>query len=372
VVSPSSNTVASGTARYRFGGNNGGPFTWVSPPIDRDVTIASTVTFNLWGSESSMSANVQIACRVERILGDGSLSATAVVAGTVFGTELGTAIAAQNFTATPTSTAFKRGDRLLITPYFTNIGTQAAGFTVTFGYDGATAGANGDSYVTFTETFDFLTTDPTGTTLYPTTTAGAIDPGGAGVVSLEAWTSRGSGVDDAGVDSAAAPASPLWLTYDPSFVLEAEWYTKPLQAFTLAGPVLANLRASESNVAANATVGAEIAVCNNDGSGAVVWGYTLYGSEITASEAAYQLLVSGGDVAVTDGQRIRLRLYADDASLAAMVSGHFISLYFAGTSGGASGDTYLTFGQTLTEFVAALAAPPALFDFYRRNNLIRR
>lgn len=208
-----------------------------------------------------------------------------------------------------------------------------------------------------------------GSTLYPTTTAGEVDPNGGTHDSKEAWTSRGAGTTNAVTNTAAAPASPLLNTVSAggNFV---EWYTRKLQAFTLAGPVLVNLRALESTTAANATLGLEIAVVNSDGTSAVVWGYTLYGLEVTASEAALQFFVVGDDVAVTAGQRLRLRIYSDDYNGAAMAASLTTTAAYAGTSGGASGDTYLTFGQALAE--AAAAAPPGMFDFYRQNNLIRR
>jgi len=118
-------------------------------------------------------------------------------------------------------------------------------------------------------------------------------------------------------NTAAAPASKL-LTTVTAGGNYVEWFTKGLSAFTLAGPVLVNLRALESNALANATVGVEIAVCAADGTSPTVWGYTLHGGEVTTSEAAYQFFVAGDDVAVTNGQRIRIRIYTDDSSAAAM------------------------------------------------------
>jgi len=526
-------TVASSTARHRFGGA-ALPTHWVTPPLDRDVTLASTVTFNLWGFENSMSANIQMACRIERILGDGSVSATAVVAGTVFGTELGTATAAQNFTATPTSTAFNRGDRLLITPYVTNIGTQAAGFTGQIDVGGSTAGASGDSYVTFTEDFGFMqdaaslvapappvdasagfgaaatnnglafrirsgaartiasvtlnlkkfgtpvdnvvvaiqadssgvpsgsdlatagtvaggtittsyadytiditdvdiaadttywvvvtrsgavdginnysmqcrdntnagdatpwrggivknrdtgswvdtqanprsvasatVTFTSGSTLYPTDTAGQVDPNGSTHDSKEAWTSKGAGDTNAVTNTAAAPASPLLLTTSAggNFI---EWYTRKLQAFTLAGPVLVRVQSKESNAAANASYpGVEIAVCASDGTSPVVWGYTNPGLELSTLDGTFtSFFVAADDVAVTSGQRLRIRYYIDDASAAAMASGQTVTMVYGGA---VAPDTLLTLGRVLAE--ATASAPPGLTDFYRQNNLIRR
>lgn len=141
-----------------------------------------------------------------------------------------------------------------------------------------------------------------------------------------------------------------------------EWFSKKLSTFTLAGVGLVNLRALESTDAANATLGVEIAITDADGTSPVVWGYTLYGLEVPISETASQFFVAGDDVVVTDGQRIRIRVYSDDSNDAAMAASLTTTAYYAGTSGGASGDTYLTFGQTLTQLIANAVMLPHQFD----------
>ena len=67
--------------------------------------------------------------------------------------------------------------------------------------------------------------------------------------------------------------------------------------------------------------------------------------------------MSGDDLAITNGQRLRIRVYTDDTSSAAMAASQTVTLYYAGTSGGASGDTYITFPQTLTEYSASTPGP---------------
>jgi hypothetical protein len=193
------------------------------------------------------------------------------------------------------------------------------------------------------------------TTLYPTTTAGQVDPNGGSYDSKQAWTSRGAAQDTAETSTAAAPSSPLLVTATAggNFI---EWFSKGVQAFTLAGPVLVQMNASEGFASANVTIGAELAVCDASGASPVVWGYTLYGLEITNASAYYQFLVAGDDVAVTAGQRLRIRFYIDDSSAVAMAAGDLGRVRYSGPTGGANGDTYLTFGQTLAELVAA---PPA-------------
>jgi hypothetical protein len=98
---------------------------------------------------------------------DGDTGAITLVADTTRTTELGTSEAAANFTVTPTSTTFAKGDRIVCCPHAANAtSSMAAGFTFTFWYDGPTAAASGDSYITLTETITFLTTAPAGSTYY--------------------------------------------------------------------------------------------------------------------------------------------------------------------------------------------------------------
>lgn len=146
---------------------------WISEPLDADVTISGTITFNAWGLESSMSANFGLACRVHRLDNLGVL--VSQIIDSPRNVELGTSAAVQNWTGSPTSTAMQKGDRLMVVYCFDEVGTGASGFTATFNYDGPTAAANGDTYITFTETFGFLTATPAGTKVYFRSTASPAD-----------------------------------------------------------------------------------------------------------------------------------------------------------------------------------------------------
>jgi len=107
---------------------------------------------------------------------------------------------------------------------------------------------------------------------------------------------------------------------------------------------------------------AEIAVCAADGSGATVWGATTHQSpfpsnsttegEIATSETAYVVRVAGDDTAVTNGQRLRLRVYIDDITNSPMVTAFTATLFYDGTSGGASGDSFIILPQTVTEYIS--------------------
>jgi len=352
--SRTSATVTGATNGVEVGQNDtpGTPPEWITPPIDADVTISGAITGNIWASESNMSANVAINFKVDRIAAtDGTLTQIVKSART---TEVAvTTRAVNNFTATPgAGVSCNKGDRLRITIFGDDAGTMATGFTFNVGVSGPTAAADGDTFISFTETFGFQTTDPTGSTLYLTDTASDV---ATAAVDREAWTSRGGGVVNDVTNTAAGWTAPIQVT-DTAGGTVVDWYTKQLQAFTLSGLVKFNLRAQESNLAANASVGVEIARVDADGTNATVWSYANRDSgndgEITGSEQAYTVYPASDDLAFTDGQRLRVRLFVDDRSDIPLVTGHTVTTYYNGTSGGASGDTFLILEQTVTEFVS--------------------
>jgi hypothetical protein len=333
------------------------PLIFISPPLAADVTVSGSIMFNLRAVESAKYANVAINCRIMRL--SGANLTLAEVHKTVRTTELGySAEGANNWAETPSSYTFHKGDRIVLIPFGDDAGTMASGYTFTFWWDGPTGGASGDSYVTFTETITFSSA-PAGTTIYPTGTGAGIDPGAA--TELEAWTSRGGGVATAVTNTAAGPTSPIQITATGGGTA-VEWYTKQLTACTLAGAVLANLRGLVSvSYTTNANFRCEIAVCASDGTGAVVWGTgeagsgaTYYEMLLDTAEAAATFFIQGDDVAISDSQRLRVRIFIDDGYGYgdAMAASRTCTFYYAG-SAGATGDSYLTFPITLTEYSAA-------------------
>ena len=159
------------------------------------MTISGTITGNIWAAENNMSANVAINVIVDMIRANATAtrnSNTMVqIAKSTFGTEMAvTTRAANNFTVTPTSTRVNRGDRLRVRVFGDDAGTMATGFTFNASYNGTSAAADGDSYVTFTENFTFESA-PAGSVLYLTDTASDVS---TATIDREAWTSRGGGV----------------------------------------------------------------------------------------------------------------------------------------------------------------------------------
>ncbi len=340
--------------------SGGDPGSFLTPPLAADVTISGAVTGNIWASESNMSANVAINFVVDKVASvDGAITQIVKSANTA---EVAvTTRAANNFTATPgAGVACKRGDRLRVRVFGDDAGTMATGFTFNMGFSGATAGADGDTYVSFTETFSFEA-NPTGTVVYLTDTASDANPGSA--VEKEAWTSRGSGSTNSITNTAAGWTAPIQVTNTAGGTV-IEWYTKKLAAFTLGGICKFNIRALESSSSADASLKAEVAVTASDGSSPTVLGVACIapaltgGGELATSDTAYTANVAVADTAITDQQRLRLRVFVDDLSYTPLVTGHTVTVTYSGTSAAAAGDTYVTLPQSISEYVASSATPP--------------
>jgi len=353
-----SSAVNAGTALTVAGPTNGvevgttNPNVFYSPPLDAAATISGSITWNLWSAENSASANVAINGRIEKV--DGATGAITVIDTTARTTEVAlTTRAVNNFAKVPAAgVACKRGDRLRVRIFGDDAGTMATGFNFSFGIDGPTAAADGDSYLTLTETLSFAA-EPAGTQIFPTDTASDVATASN---DKEAWTTRGGGVATTVTNTVAGPTSGVQAT-DTAGGTVVDWFTRPLVAFTLGGAVRVNVRGSATATAAHAIPRVEVAVCANDGTSPVVWAVATVGNAnlMAPSEAGNSFLASGSDVAVTNGQRIRIRFYIDDAIASStgglMASGQTATIYYAGAAG-ATGDTFLTFTQTLTEFVA--------------------
>lgn len=154
---------------HRVGGT-GNAYVWITKPLQA-VTVSGTVTANLWMSESNMSANCGAAFTVWQCENDGTFvnlilgcrPFVSTASGTTYekGTELpiGTRTA-QNWTATPTSRTLTDGQRICIAAGIGAVGTMGSGHTCDFSYAGTSAGADGDSWIEFTETLSEAAGEP--------------------------------------------------------------------------------------------------------------------------------------------------------------------------------------------------------------------
>lgn len=358
------NTVAGPTSGIGtwFTNSSGTPMVFVSPPLAAAVTIAGTITYNFWGVESAMTANAGFQGVVKRITSTGAIGAT--VSNSERGTEMSSSGATvNNWTdAAPTSTAFSIGDRIMVMVCINDAGgTMNSGATVTLDVDGPTTGSDGDSYVQFTEALSFQT-DPAGSKFYLLDTASDL----SGAEKKSASTTAGSGSVTATTNSANSPTNPQ--VTDTAGGTALEWYTPQLNAFTLAGMCQFNVRATEPAGGAHIrdSVLCEVAIVNSDGSGASVWGSFCENSANetsfatcsinSTSDGAQTVYVSGTDTAVTQGQRLRFRIYLGSAS-GQMTTGYTVAVSYNGASGGAAGDTYVVLPQTVTSAATLFAQP---------------
>lgn len=346
---------------------------WISPPVSADVTISGTITANIWGRESANAANVAINVVIQVIRSNTLTTSNSNTLVTLVQSSRITEMAisattnsVNNFTTGMTSGAYtgqtlNRGDRLRIRVFGDDAGTMGASQTFQIGFNGASAAADGDTYVSLTETLTFESA-PAGSVLYLTDIASAV---ATSSVDREAWTSRDAGVQTDVTNTAAGWTAPIQVT-DTAGGTVVDWFTRPLTAFTLGGMAVANLRALESVATANASLRCEIARVNNDGTNESVWGsWCMAGvasdrGELSTTEAARTANVSGDDLAVSDGQRLRIRVYIDDGG-GPMGASQTVTFYYAGTSAAASGDSYITLPQTVTEYVAASPYIPVGF-----------
>lgn len=335
----------------------------LSYPLSAPVTITGTVTFNFWSSESNTLANVGLIARVLALKPDSTFVTICAESAWNSGGELSTTAAARNWTTTPTTTSLDIGDRIcLCWGYDDAGGTMASGFLVNIWTEGTPGGTTGDSWVQFTETLSFDTTTPGGTSIFLTDSAAAIDPGGSSVDSKEAWTSRGAGAVSAVMNTANGPialGTNQWTTSAGGNTIE--WYSRRLGAVTLQGKVYCKVRAFESNGAIFASCVVEIARVDEDGSNPVIWARGVlanltvhFVTALGTSELTREAYLSGNPLGC-NGHRLRFRVYCDDVYLTApsgpQTAGGTATLKYAGAAG-ATGDTFFTFSQTLTEFVA--------------------
>src|SRR5215472_8566490 len=152
-VASVTNSVKGPTSGVQLSATAGGPtLVWISPPVATATTISGTVTMNIWASEQSgCHCGMQVTVQKYSNGAEGSAFLTSAR-----GSELSTSITQQNWTATPTSTSFSIGDRIVVKWWIKDAGgTMNSSKTVTVDYDGATAGSNGDTWVQFSESLQF-------------------------------------------------------------------------------------------------------------------------------------------------------------------------------------------------------------------------
>ncbi|HAT72589.1 MAG TPA: hypothetical protein DCS63_07220 [Elusimicrobia bacterium] len=120
------------------------------------------------------------------------------------------------------------------------------------------------------------------------------------------------------------------------------WYTMPLDAVTLISSVTFNIRAWESAVQANATVTGVLYRTNNSGVIiSTVATAVLARTELGIADGAQTWTVQPTPTAISNGDRLALRLYIDDGNGVTMSSGRTVSVSVDGPTANAAGDSWL-------------------------------
>lgn len=328
-------------------------FHW-SAPLAAGVTISGSATFNLWARESDMTANAAVNVRLWKA--DAATGAITNFYTTTRTTELGTSLGAENYTFTPTSTTFNAGDRIGLSVFMDDAGTMGSGFSLYIAWNNGTAGGTGDSYITFTETLSFVTSAPSGSTLYftNTTTTGLTE---TGYVCKDIWTARPTGSTATVSATQGSPATDGVALGSGGSIYE--WFTRPLNAVTIDGVVSFHLECWANANTGNLCV--ELAVTNNDGSGATAIGYGGWAN----FSGGYFFYSTGGNYAnfylgvapatLTDGQRLRFRVFTDDGTYL-MANTTTATFQYAGSSSGGSGDSYAILNNTISEYTGATSS----------------
>lgn len=349
------------------------PF-WASRPLAAGFTLSGTVTFNLWAFEVNSAYNAQFVARLYKLDTGGAL--TLIVTDSVRGAEFGTSLSAHNWTASPSSTAFAEGDRIVLWAGITDapavtMGSSGGLSGVAMTYEGPTGGADGDSWVQVNENVTFKTTAPTGTQMYLRSTVSDIT-GESGVDRLALSTTQGSSAQTAVRNTVTGPvatASTQWTISGGGDAIE--WYTPTLEATTLSGVARVCIHGLVSSGSAFGALMVELAVVDYDGSDAVVWGRSMMFGIGGTHTSSYRLAttryrfrgnICGPDRAITLGQRIRLRVYLDETnapSVDPLASGFTATIAYNGNTEaattGASSD--IVFPVTLDEYSPVAVTP---------------
>ena len=132
------------------------------------------------------------------------------------------------------------------------------------------------------------------------------------------------------------------------------WYTMPLDAVTIISSVTFNIRAYESSTLANATITGVVYRTNNAGVIiSTVAAALLARGELGTADGAQTWTVQPAPTSLSNGDRLALRLYLDDASGQTMSSGRSVYVSVGGPTANVAGDSWL---QVLEELRPARPA----------------
>jgi len=141
-------SVAGPTSGVQLTKTAGGPvLVWISPPLSAATTISGAVAVNAWAKESSTTCNCGLQVTLQKY-SNGAESAAFL--NSMRGVALTTTFSQQNWSATPTSTSFAAGDRIVVKWWISDAGgTMNSGKNVSFRYD------SNSTWVQFAEALSF-------------------------------------------------------------------------------------------------------------------------------------------------------------------------------------------------------------------------
>ena len=331
------------------------PVEWVTQPLAADADLNQPIDLHLYRQQVT-EAHGAVNFIVERVSPTGVLTELGRSSDTTNApaayAPIDLQIAAPNVTLT-------RGDRLRLRLFVKDsaAGNLIPALGVAALVGSPTEGADGDSYVTFNNHLEFDKTVPTGTQLFLTSTTSDINPSGNN--EMEAWTTRGTTQVNINLTSIAGWAAPDQMAVAG---VPQEWYTKPLNAFTLEGLVQVNLRADTGGTT-NQSLRFEIAVVDQDGTNPTVWASnciidtaspgsnTPYGNGIMDNvNRPVRGWWAGESKSIAGGQRLRFRVFWDDCASNPRVAGNTRTFNYNGPTAATAGDTWVILPQTVTEF----------------------
>jgi hypothetical protein len=124
------------------------------------------------------------------------------------------------------------------------------------------------------------------------------------------------------------------------------WASVRINAITIAGTITANIRALESAIAANYGVGCKVyKISGNAIAAAFAQGSNL--TEIGTAEAASSIALTPTSTVFTTGDRIGVLFFF--VGVGGSVAGQTARMFWNGAAG-ASGDTFLSFTETITAY----------------------
>lgn len=194
------------------------------------------------------------------------------------------------------------------------------------------------------------------------TTSGDLDLvfGVGAYITKKLALTRGSGVTS--ITNVTATSSGVWGTWKDATPKTLVYITNPLNAFTMVGTANSatlNIRALENNAMANSTVG--VSARQYSSSGTFINNIYLTqssGVELGTTETVMSRTSTPNALSFASGDRIVLEMHWISATGVTAASGFTVTGFYSGTASGASGDSFTSFTETITEKTPASLLVP--------------